>query len=118
MKASDGNRSRGVSGSEMALRRAGWFWLLGPHTDRTCCLVAWQSIKGIGLLNRATMSCSWRPLLSGCQSAAGPQALLLAERRNALSTLDYALASGANDAASTRTEVDAAMKRTAEEVVL
>ena len=44
--------------------------------------------------------------------------LLLAERRNALSTLDYALASGADGAASTRIEVDAAMKRTAEEVSL
>ena len=44
--------------------------------------------------------------------------LLLAERRNALSTLDYALASSADDAANTRSEVEAAMKRTAEEVGL
>ena len=44
--------------------------------------------------------------------------LLLAERRNALSTLDYSMASGADNAANTRTEVDAAMKRTAEEVGL
>lgn len=42
--------------------------------------------------------------------------MLPAERRNALSTLDYALASGADGAVNSKTEVDAAMKRTAEEV--
>lgn len=42
--------------------------------------------------------------------------LLLAERRTAISTLDYALASGADGAASSKTEVEAAMKRTGEEV--
>lgn len=90
---------------------AAWF-----HTDARSCLFAWQSVRFIsnGLIRNATMVWPWG---LGNQLLAD-KLLLLAERRNALSTLDYALASGADSAASTRTQVDAAMKRTAEEVGL
>ena len=42
--------------------------------------------------------------------------VLLAERRNALSSLDYALVSGTDGAAESRAEVEASMRKTAEEV--
>lgn len=41
---------------------------------------------------------------------------LLAERRNALSVLNYALVSGPDDAPKVKADVDATMKRTSEEV--
>lgn len=86
------------------------------HTDATSCLFAWQSVRFIsnGLIQNATIVWPWG---LGNQLSAD-KLLLLAERRNALSSLDYALASGADSAANTRTEVDASMKRTAEEVNL
>lgn len=44
--------------------------------------------------------------------------MLFAERRNAVSSLDYALVSGTDGAAGRRAEVEALMKKTAEEVRL
>ena len=49
-------------------------------------------------------------------SACCEPTLLLAERRNALSVLDYALVSGPDAAPKVKADVEATMKRTSEEV--